>query len=126
MPRENSISDEADGRSLTPDLEEFPADDNNLAIPSLDARPKSPQSQKAPTSPRSPNHVALNPADRFRVTVRKVIQLHRASSMMVTGNAIGAEPGVDPRKDTAYLMWGHVRLVSLVVKQAFNKLMVNY
>ena len=118
MPHENSISDEADG--LTPDLEEFPIDDNNLAIPSPDAHPKSPQSQKAPTSLRSPNHVALNPADRFRVTVHKVVQLHRASSMMVTGNAIGAEPGVDPRKDTAYLMWGHVRLVSFVVKQAFN------
>ena len=122
MPHENSISDEADG--LTPDLEEFPIDDNNLAIPSPDAHPKSPQSQKAPTSLRSPNHVALNPADRFRVTVRKVIQLHRASSMMVTGTSIGAEPVVDPRKDTAYLMWGHVRLVSFVVKQAFiNELM---
>ena len=99
MPRENNISDEADG--LTPDLEEFPAEDNNLAIPSPDARPKSPQSQKAPTSPRPPNHVALNLADKFRVTVRKVIQLHRALSMMVTGTAIDAEPGIDPRKDTA-------------------------
>ena len=124
MPRENSISDEAGGRSLTPDLEEFPAEDNNLAIPSPDARPKSLQSQRAPTSPHSANHVAMNPADRFRVTVRKVVQLHRASSMMVTGTAIGAEPGVDPRKDTAHLMWGHVRLVSLVAKQAFiNELM---
>ena len=62
----------------------------------------------------------MNPADRFRVTVRKVVQLHRASSMMVTGTVIGAEPGVDQRKDTAYLMWGHVRLVSFVVEQAFN------
>ena len=127
MPRENSISDEADGRSLTPDLEEFPVDDNNLAIPSPHARPKFPQSQKAPTSPRSPNHVALNLADRFHVTACKVIQLHRASSMtLVTGTAIGAEPGIDPRKDTAYLMWGHVRLVSLVVEQDFNELMANY
>ena len=115
MPRENSISDEADDRSLTPDLV-----DNNLAIPSHDACPKSPQSQKAPTSPRSPNHVAPNLADRFCVTVRKVIQLHRASSMMVTGTSIGAEPVVEPRKDTACLMWGHVRLVSIVVEQAFN------
>ena len=122
MPHENNISDKADG--LTPDLEEFPIDDNNLTIPSPDAYPKSPQSQKAPTSLRSPNHVVLNPADRFRVTVRKVIQLHRASLMMVTGTSIGAEPVVDPRKDTAYLMWGHVRLVSFVVKQAFiNELM---
>ena len=120
MPRENSISDEADGRSLTPDLEELPVDDNNLAILSPHARPKSPQSQKAPTSPRSPNHLALNPADRFRVTVRKVIQLHRASSRMVTGTAIGAEPGVDPRKDTAYPTGGHVRLVLFVIEQAFN------
>ena len=123
MPRENNISDEADDRSLTPDLEEFPIDDNNLAIPSPDTRPKSPQSQKAPTSPPSPNHVAMNLANRFRVTVRKVIQLHRASSTMVTGTAIGAVPGIDPRKDTAYLMWGHVRLVSLVVKLAFDELM---
>ena len=124
MPRENSISDEAGGRSLTPDLEEFPTEDNNLAIPSPDVRPKSPQSQRAPTSPRSPNHVAMNLADRFRVRVRKVIQLYRTSSMMVTGTAIGAEPVVDQRMDTAYLMSGHVRLVSLVAKQAFiNELM---
>ena len=125
MPRENSISDEADGCPLTPDLEEFPVDDNNLAIPSHDARPKSPQSQKAPTSLRSPNHVALNLADRFHVTSCKVIQLHRASSMtLVTGTAIGAEPCIDPRKDTAYLMWGHMRLVSFVIEQAFiNELM---
>ena len=120
MPRENSIGDEADGRSLTPDLEEFPVDNNNLAIPSPDARPESPQSQKAPTSPRSPNHVALNLADRFRVIAHKVIQLHRALSMMVTSTAIGAEPVVDQRKDTTYLMWGHMRLVSFFVKQAFN------
>ena len=120
MPRENSISDEADGRSLTPDLEEFPVDNNNLAVTSPDTRPKSPLSQKAPTSPRSPNHVAPNLADRFRVTVRKVIQLHRASLMIVTGTSIGAEPVVEPRKDTACPMWGHVRLVSIVVEQAFN------
>ena len=123
MPRENNISDEVDDHSLTPDLEEFPAEDNNLAIPSPDARPKSSQSQRAPTSPRSPNHIALNLADRFRVTVRKVVQLHRASSIMVTGTAIGTEPGVDPRKDIAYLIGGYVRLVSLVVKLAFNELM---
>ena len=43
--------------------------------------------------------------------------------MMVTGTAIGAEPGVDPRKDTAYLIGGYVRLVSLVVKLAFDELM---
>lgn len=126
MPRENSISDEADGRSLTPDLE-FPANHNDLATPSPDARPKSPHSQKAPPS-HSPNHVALSPADRFRVSVRKVIQLHRASSIMITGNTIGAEPGIDPQKDSANLMWGHVRLVSLVVKQALKSMnrWVNY
>ena len=43
--------------------------------------------------------------------------------MMVTGTAIGAEPVVDPRKDTAYLIGGYVRLVSLVVKLAFDELM---
>ena len=116
MPRENSISDEADGRSLTPDLEEFPVDNNNLAIHSPDARPESPQSQKAPTSPRSPNHVALNLADRFRVIARKVIQLHRVLSMMVIGTAIGAESVVDQRKDTAYPTGGSCE-VSLTCRQ---------
>ena len=43
--------------------------------------------------------------------------------MMVTGNSIGAEPVVDQRKDAAYSMWGYVRLVSLIVKQAFDELM---
>ena len=44
--------------------------------------------------------------------------------MMVTGTSIGAEPVVDQRKDATYLMWGHVRLVSFVVEQAFiNELM---
>ena len=100
-------------------------DDNNLSIPSPDARPKSPQSQKAPTSPPSPNHVAMNLADRFRVTVRKVIQSHRASSMMATGTSIGAEPGINPRKDTTHLMWGHVRLVLFVVEQAFNNELIS-
>ena len=46
--------------------------------------------------------------------------------MLATGTAIGAEPVVDQRKDTAYLMWSHVRLVSFVVKQAFDELMSNY
>ena len=71
-------------------------DNNNLAISSPNACPKSPQSQKAPTSPCLPNHVAMNPADRFCVTVHKVIQLHCMLLMMVTGTAIGAEPGVNP------------------------------
>ena len=48
------------------------------------------------------------PLERFRTSVRKVIHLTRGSSMMSLGGA-GAEPGIDPRRSSANLDYGHVR-----------------
>ncbi|THH20273.1 hypothetical protein EW146_g1051 [Bondarzewia mesenterica] len=53
------------------------------------------------------------PGDRFRATVRKVIQMHRTSTMLLRGN-VGAEPGVDPRRQSAYLSYGHLRQKCLI------------
>ena len=49
-----------------------------------------------------------NPKDRFRAAARKVIQMHRTSTILRRGY-IGAEPGVDPRRSTAYVTYGHLR-----------------
>lgn len=47
-------------------------------------------------------------AERFRASVRRVIHMNRASSAMSLGG-IGAEPGIDPRRSSAYLNYGHIR-----------------
>lgn len=48
------------------------------------------------------------PLERFRASVRKVIHMKRGSSAMSLGGA-GAEPGIDPRRSSAYLNYGHIR-----------------
>ena len=122
MPRENSISDEADGRSLTPDLPEeelnLPRSPtySNAKEPSINrvARPENPS--KASLRVRSPTgsmaaaqrSSTLSPGDRFRATVKRVMQMHRTTSLLST-RGIGAEPGIDPRRDSAHLAYGHIR-----------------
>jgi hypothetical protein len=100
MPRENSFSDE-DGRSLTPDLE----------LPEGNAPPTSPVVAVEPTGPpvRPTFAHTTTPIDRFRATVHKVIRLHRTSTVLADRGGIGAEPGVDPRRDSAFLTYGHLR-----------------
>ncbi|KAI0348334.1 hypothetical protein BDW22DRAFT_1350517 [Trametopsis cervina] len=55
----------------------------------------------------------LTPGDRFRQSVRKVIAMHR-TSIAISKNRIGAEPGVDPRRESAYLTYGHIREKCLI------------
>ncbi|KAI0095022.1 hypothetical protein BDY19DRAFT_915920 [Irpex rosettiformis] len=55
----------------------------------------------------------LTPRDRFRASVRKVMAMHRTSSMM-SRNRIGAEPGVDPRRQSAFLTYGHIKQKCLI------------
>ena len=59
-----------------------------------------------------PTHVSIKqygtPKERFRAAAHKVMAMRRASYHMV-GNAIGAEPGVDVRRDTAAQLYGGVR-----------------
>lgn len=55
----------------------------------------------------------MTPGDRFRATVRKVIAMRRGSVAISRGR-IGAEPGIDPRRESAYLAYGHIRQKCLI------------
>jgi hypothetical protein len=104
MPRENSFSDE--GRSLTPDLE---LPDGAAALPSADRQPASLRHPTALSPTRPTVIVHRSPKDRFRAAVNKVIRLHRTSTIIRGHTGIGAEPGIDPRHQSAYLNYGHIR-----------------
>ncbi|KAG6820662.1 hypothetical protein H0H93_013513 [Arthromyces matolae] len=135
MPRENSFSD-SEGRSLTPDLDEVNVA-SSPASPSLNAHdpnstprhiaglsidPRSPSysvlsriKSKSPLTQKSHHHWPANgkvqtPIERFRSAVRKVMALHRGTSYLA-GNItrVGAEPGVNPRRASANLLYGHIR-----------------
>jgi len=124
MPRENSFSD-SEGRSLTPDIEDV-LDNIPPRSPVLPLhRPKSPVMSHKTKSVKSrishrPMHsgqtdvqVTLPPLERFRRSVRKVMHMNRTSSCF-TGKGPGAEPGVDVRRDSAYLNYGHIRQNCLI------------
>jgi hypothetical protein len=134
MPRENSFSDE-DGRSLTPDLElpepqspehvgqtppviAVEPSGQHATLPAPAAAAAAAFSVKSPVRPTFANTV--RPIDRFRATVNKVIRLHRTSTIISDRGGIGAEPGVDPRRDSAYLTYGHIRQNWRVSKFASN------
>lgn len=136
MPRENSFSD-SEGRSLTPDPEEEalpvsavaspPANythvENTRSLSNLD-RIKT-QSRKSlrsrvskgnPTSPtadvqQSPSPWAhLAPKEKFQAVVRKMMSMHRGTSMLLAGGGrIGAEPGIDPRRPAVDAAYRHIR-----------------
>lgn len=50
----------------------------------------------------------LAPIQRFRMLVRKVMRLNHTSHCL-SGKGPGAEPGIDVRKDSASLNYGHIR-----------------
>jgi hypothetical protein len=59
----------------------------------------------------SPQRSSVTPKERFRNVVNKVIRLRRATAALAgdyINNGVGAEPGVDPRHETAFLRYGHV------------------
>ncbi|OCH92983.1 hypothetical protein OBBRIDRAFT_790708 [Obba rivulosa] len=140
MPRENSFSD-SDGRSLTPDLDEAMATEAEAAqahptqTDSIDAakdtrpslshveelysapaslgpRPEEAHPSQATATEQFP--VFTTPADRFRSAVQKVIAMRRSSSRMVTRPGIGAEPGVDPRRASAFASYGGIKQQCLI------------
>ncbi|KAG2099884.1 uncharacterized protein F5147DRAFT_754693 [Suillus discolor] len=116
MPRENSFTDSV-GRSLTPDLEDefMPSPSPALRSASLahielladvhlrSIIPASLQPERA-----SAIHFQT-PKDRFRACVRKVISMHRTTTVFSGFGLAGAEPGVDPRRQSAYLHYAHIR-----------------
>ncbi|THU96871.1 hypothetical protein K435DRAFT_819335 [Dendrothele bispora CBS 962.96] len=59
--------------------------------------------------PPMPHHPPMPPRERFQSVVRKVMAMHRGTSLMVTGLNVGAEPGIDPRRASADLMFGGIK-----------------
>ena len=130
MPRENSFSD-SDGRSLTPDLEEeLRRERNNGLLVSTSGQPpapipaptspvKSPKSYTHNINPLSPTRTHrsstaphlwrnLPPKERFRALVRTVMFVNRNPSVLPTAGGIGAEPGINPHRNSAELLYGHI------------------
>lgn len=125
MPRENSVSD-IDGESLTSDEE--------VGVTEVPVRSRSPQPRASASQDRPQFHsnktqkstgsirssasrsrippVAtipqLTPKDRFRASVRKIIALSRTTAIIRSGG-LGAEPGVDPRRHSAFVAFGNIR-----------------
>ena len=150
MPRENSFSD-SEGRSLTPDPEDdfvtSPIDDqpteHNLpdvrpsadhtnahsASPILEERHTQHHAKHGPTSPTAPNSTQrpafTTPKDRFRSAVRKVMAMRTTSSFMAR-RGIGAEPGVDPRRASAFLNYGHVRQQCLIEVNDYSTMRTSF
>ncbi|PBK76542.1 hypothetical protein ARMSODRAFT_948349 [Armillaria solidipes] len=128
MPRENSFSD-SDGRSLTPDLSEEeeanggapPISPTYSVRPPFLAQPPSQEHAHANGLQASPSKHSLHsrittrsrkkidPKDKFRGAVRKIIAMHRGTSMITTRARVGAEPGVDPRRGSADIQYGGIR-----------------
>ncbi|KAI5114833.1 hypothetical protein M0805_005585, partial [Coniferiporia weirii] len=46
--------------------------------------------------------------ERFRSAVRKIIHMNRGYNALLLGG-VGAEPGVDPRRSSAFLNYSHIR-----------------
>ncbi|KAI0321257.1 hypothetical protein OF83DRAFT_1168596 [Amylostereum chailletii] len=65
---------------------------------------------QAPTPPLR----YTTPKERFRAAVQKVMAIRRTSRLMSSGGAIGAEPGIDPRRNSAYTNYGHIRQKCLI------------
>ncbi|KIJ20331.1 hypothetical protein PAXINDRAFT_127039 [Paxillus involutus ATCC 200175] len=116
MPRENSFSD-SEGRSLTPDLsdEESAAPEHDI-FPTVVRQP-SPTPSSLPRASKSPSeilrpplvHSQGTPKDRFRASVKKVIQMQRTTTALLRYGGAGAEPGADPRRSSAFLTYGHIK-----------------
>lgn len=73
------------------------------------------RSLKSPIRASGEHHLRpqIAPIEKFRASVRKVIALRRGSSAM-TRTRVGAEPGVDPRRASANLAYGHIREKCLI------------
>ena len=82
-----------------------------------------PTSHAPPQSAQRP--IFSTPKDRFRATVRKVMAMRRTSSLM-TRRGIGAEPGVDPRRASAFLNYGHIRQQCLIEVNDYSTMRTSF
>lgn len=145
MPRENSFSD-SDGRSLTPDLDEQASGGASPVSPTfsiprnqLVMEPAPKKSSEISASKSSSSHKTvppkaafpmplrpdLPPREKFRSTVRKVMALHRGTSVLLNNN-IGAEPGVDPRRATADIQYGGIKQDCVIELIDYNSTSISY
>ncbi|KAF6754206.1 magnesium transporter [Ephemerocybe angulata] len=130
MPRTNSLSD-SDGRSLTPDLEDegvigasptygahhpspFGGAHHGHALTNIISR-KSHHTHKTHKTIESKAPMVspslwknLTPLERFRAAGRKVIAMSRGATLLGEVRQIGAEPGIDPRRESANIIYGQV------------------
>ena len=81
----------------------------SLREPSRVRSPKSTSSDRPSVRPR----IHTTPGDRFRSSVRKIIAMRRGSTAMIS-RGVGAEPGIDPRRESAFLTYGHIRQKCLI------------
>lgn len=51
----------------------------------------------------------LKGAARFRASARKVMKMRQTSSFMGAFRGAGAEPGIDPRRASAFNAYGHIK-----------------
>ncbi|KAF9564956.1 magnesium transporter [Agrocybe pediades] len=57
----------------------------------------------------TPEWATLAPIDRFRAAVRKVMAMHRGTSMLGNIGGIGAEPGIDPRRPAVDAVYNYIK-----------------
>ncbi|KAF8983972.1 hypothetical protein BDQ17DRAFT_750646 [Cyathus striatus] len=152
MPRENSFSD-SDGRSLTPDLSDEehelhvpqpsnqittssnPPTANNLhssqPIASILSK-HSMHTKKSNVATASvhaiPEWKTLAPKDRFKIAVRRVMIMRKHTAILARGpgGRVGAEPGVDPRRPSANLTYGHIKQDCTIEVVDYSALRTNF
>ena len=115
MPQEDNLPG-AGGETLSgQEIEvvelEAPSQDHTRVPTSVSQRRSlshSIKSHESRTADRAPAVSQLTPKDRFRAAVRKVIAINRITTIALRGR-LGAEPGVDPRRNSAFAAYGHVR-----------------
>lgn len=114
MPR--SDSGDSSGASLTSDEEEFDAPGPAPASPTYASATPAQRARPAPrvdtgakrTNGPASSRPPLGPhARKFRAAAQKLIQMHRTSTL-ISKMGVGAEPGVDPRRNSAHALYGHL------------------
>ncbi|KAI0937315.1 hypothetical protein AcW1_001327 [Taiwanofungus camphoratus] len=92
--------------------------------------PMSPRSAggRTPATPAVENVLRpafMTPTERFRATVRKVMAMHRTSSMMSRGG-VGAEPGIDPRRASANMVYAHIKQRCVIEVVDYSTMRVSF
>ncbi|EIW87267.1 hypothetical protein CONPUDRAFT_116452 [Coniophora puteana RWD-64-598 SS2] len=72
----------------------------------------------------------ITPLDRFRSAARKIIQMHRTSAILArfasASTTKGFEPGIDPRRHTAALAYGHVHAQCVIQCADYSALRASF